>query len=122
MTQNAFLRVRWEVLGLSAAQWPRPPKTHPAKSLRVVRAACRAGGRSNAGVLFHRQVRRTQWISGVEWLGAVPAHWEIAALKHLVSQPIIDGPHESDRSGRSFGPARPQGGAVAKTDKGIGWW
>jgi type I restriction enzyme S subunit len=33
--------------------------------------------------------------SGIEWLGAVPAHWEIVALKHLVSQPIIDGPHES---------------------------
>lgn len=33
--------------------------------------------------------------SGIEWLGAVPAHWEIVALKHLVSRPIIDGPHES---------------------------
>jgi type I restriction enzyme S subunit len=33
--------------------------------------------------------------SGVEWLGEVPEHWEIVALKYLVSQPIIDGPHES---------------------------
>jgi type I restriction enzyme, S subunit len=33
--------------------------------------------------------------SGIEWFGAVPAHWEIVALKHLVSRPIIDGPHES---------------------------
>jgi type I restriction enzyme S subunit len=33
--------------------------------------------------------------SGIEWLGDVPAHWEVVALKHLVSRPIIDGPHES---------------------------
>ena len=33
--------------------------------------------------------------SGIEWLGEVPKHWLIVALKHLVSQPIIDGPHES---------------------------
>lgn len=33
--------------------------------------------------------------SGVEWLGEVPAHWEVTALKHLVRAPIIDGPHET---------------------------
>ena len=33
--------------------------------------------------------------SGVEWLGEVPEHWKVAALKHLVSAPIIDGPHVS---------------------------
>lgn len=33
--------------------------------------------------------------SGIEWLGKVPAHWEVIALKHLVSRPIIDGPHET---------------------------
>jgi type I restriction enzyme S subunit len=33
--------------------------------------------------------------SGVEWLGQVPAHWSVVALKRLVSIPIIDGPHES---------------------------
>lgn len=33
--------------------------------------------------------------SGIEWLGDVPEHWEVVALKHLVSHPIIDGPHES---------------------------
>lgn len=33
--------------------------------------------------------------SGVEWLGKVPAHWPIPALKHLVATPITDGPHET---------------------------
>lgn len=33
--------------------------------------------------------------SGVAWLGEVPAHWNVVALKHLVSNPIIDGPHET---------------------------
>ncbi len=33
--------------------------------------------------------------SGIEWLGDVPAHWQVVALKHLVSRPIIDGPHET---------------------------
>lgn len=33
--------------------------------------------------------------SGVEWLGDVPEHWEVVGLKHLVSRPIIDGPHET---------------------------
>jgi type I restriction enzyme S subunit len=31
--------------------------------------------------------------SGVEWLGEVPEHWKVISLKHLVSAPIIDGPH-----------------------------
>lgn len=33
--------------------------------------------------------------SGVEWLGQVPAHWQVVALKRLVSTPITDGPHET---------------------------
>ncbi|QNK03481.1 restriction endonuclease subunit S [Dyella telluris] len=33
--------------------------------------------------------------SGVEWLGRIPAHWKPMALKHLVSTPITDGPHET---------------------------
>ena len=33
--------------------------------------------------------------SGVEWLGEVPEHWVVSSIKHLVSHPIIDGPHVS---------------------------
>lgn len=33
--------------------------------------------------------------SGVEWLGMVPEHWICAAIKHIVSIPITDGPHET---------------------------
>lgn len=33
--------------------------------------------------------------SGVEWLGEVPEHWEIMALKRIVSTPVTDGPHET---------------------------
>lgn len=33
--------------------------------------------------------------SGVAWLGKVPAHWKVLSLKHLVSVPITDGPHET---------------------------
>ena len=33
--------------------------------------------------------------SGVEWLGEVPEGWEVAPLKHIVSTPITDGPHET---------------------------
>ena len=33
--------------------------------------------------------------SGVEWLGEVPAHWEVTPLKHVVATPITDGPHET---------------------------
>jgi len=33
--------------------------------------------------------------SGVEWLGEVPEHWEVKALKHIVSTPVTDGPHET---------------------------
>lgn len=33
--------------------------------------------------------------SGVASLGDIPKHWEAVALKHLVSIPIIDGPHET---------------------------
>jgi len=33
--------------------------------------------------------------SGVVWLGDVPGHWDVVPLKHLVSVPITDGPHET---------------------------
>ena len=33
--------------------------------------------------------------SGIEWLGDVPAHWEILPLKRWVSTKITDGPHET---------------------------
>ena len=33
--------------------------------------------------------------SGVEWLGEVPGHWEVMAIKRLVSVPVTDGPHET---------------------------
>jgi type I restriction enzyme S subunit len=33
--------------------------------------------------------------SGIDWLGDIPAHWDIAALKHIVATPITDGPHET---------------------------
>ena len=33
--------------------------------------------------------------SGVEWLGDIPAHWEILPLKRWVSTKITDGPHET---------------------------
>lgn len=33
--------------------------------------------------------------SGVEWLGEVPVHWDVCAIKNIVSTPITDGPHET---------------------------
>lgn len=33
--------------------------------------------------------------SGVEWLRDLPAHWKVRSLKHIVSTPITDGPHET---------------------------
>lgn len=33
--------------------------------------------------------------SGMEWLGQVPEHWEVHAIKHIVSTPVTDGPHET---------------------------
>ena len=33
--------------------------------------------------------------SGIEWLGDVPEHWEVMAIKRIVSEPITDGPHET---------------------------
>ncbi|MEY8198610.1 MAG: restriction endonuclease subunit S [Colwellia sp.] len=33
--------------------------------------------------------------SGVEWLGDVPEHWDVVAIKHIVSTPVTDGPHET---------------------------
>lgn len=35
------------------------------------------------------------WSSGVDWLGAIPSHWTVIALKRALSQPITDGPHET---------------------------
>lgn len=31
--------------------------------------------------------------SGVEWIGEIPAHWEVTSVKHTLSTPITDGPH-----------------------------
>jgi type I restriction enzyme S subunit len=33
--------------------------------------------------------------SGVEWIGLVPTHWSVVALKRLVATRITDGPHET---------------------------
>ncbi len=33
--------------------------------------------------------------SGVKWLGEVPEHWDVCAIKNIVSTPITDGPHET---------------------------
>lgn len=33
--------------------------------------------------------------SGVEWLGDVPEHWTVCAVKHILATPITDGPHET---------------------------
>lgn len=33
--------------------------------------------------------------SGIEWLGEVPEHWDVCAIKHIVSTPVTDGPHET---------------------------
>ena len=33
--------------------------------------------------------------SGVEWLGKVPAHWDVSNIKRLVATPVTDGPHET---------------------------
>jgi type I restriction enzyme S subunit len=33
--------------------------------------------------------------SGVDWLGEVPAHWEVLPLKRAVATRITDGPHET---------------------------
>lgn len=33
--------------------------------------------------------------SGVEWLGDIPAHWEVFPLKRWLETPITDGPHET---------------------------
>jgi type I restriction enzyme S subunit len=31
----------------------------------------------------------------VDWLGEVLGHWEVSAVKHIVSTPVTDGPHET---------------------------
>jgi type I restriction enzyme S subunit len=33
--------------------------------------------------------------SGIDWLGQIPKHWAIPALKFALSEPIADGPHET---------------------------
>jgi type I restriction enzyme S subunit len=33
--------------------------------------------------------------SGVEWIGEIPKGWSLVSLKHLVSDKITDGPHET---------------------------
>jgi type I restriction enzyme S subunit len=52
-------------------------------------------------VIVHRAVTRGLDLnvrlrsSGVVWLGDVPEHWEVLALKRWVSAKITDGPHET---------------------------
>jgi len=33
--------------------------------------------------------------SGIEWLGEVPEGWDVVPIKHIVSIPVTDGPHET---------------------------
>jgi len=33
--------------------------------------------------------------SGIEWLGEIPEYWEAVPIKHIVSIPVTDGPHET---------------------------
>ncbi len=33
--------------------------------------------------------------SGVEWLGEIPAHWEVSRIKWIVETPVTDGPHKT---------------------------
>jgi type I restriction enzyme S subunit len=33
--------------------------------------------------------------SGVEWIGEIPTGWEVFKIKHIVTVPVTDGPHES---------------------------
>lgn len=33
--------------------------------------------------------------SSIDWLGDIPIHWDIAAIKHIVETPVTDGPHET---------------------------
>ena len=33
--------------------------------------------------------------SEIEWLGNIPANWDIHSLKRVLSTPITDGPHET---------------------------
>jgi type I restriction enzyme S subunit len=33
--------------------------------------------------------------SGVEWLGMVPKSWRISSLRQVLSDSIVDGPHET---------------------------
>ena len=33
--------------------------------------------------------------SGIEWLGEVPAHWEVKKLKHIVTKPLMYGANEA---------------------------
>ena len=33
--------------------------------------------------------------SGIEWIGEIPVEWQVSKIKHLLSTPITDGPHET---------------------------
>ncbi len=33
--------------------------------------------------------------SGVGWLGGIPSQWKALSLRHLLAQPVSDGPHET---------------------------
>jgi type I restriction enzyme S subunit len=35
--------------------------------------------------------------SGIEWIGEIPAHWEIVPIKYSLKIPLTDGPHETPK-------------------------
>lgn len=53
------------------------------RRLAVISHAVTSGSASNC------QTRE----SGNEWLGSVPNHWEVLKLRHVLAEPITDGPH-----------------------------
>ncbi|NQY29173.1 MAG: restriction endonuclease subunit S [Flavobacteriaceae bacterium] len=50
-------------------------------------------------ILIHKAVTQglnpnvTLKNSGVEWIGEIPEHWEVTAVKYVLEIPITDGPH-----------------------------
>ncbi|RPD88420.1 restriction endonuclease subunit S [Luteimonas sp. 100069] len=62
--------------------------------------------------------------SGIAWLGEVPAHWEVRALKSIVATPITDGPHETPvflEEGVPFVSAEAVSGGAINFDKVRGY-
>lgn len=62
--------------------------------------------------------------SEVEWLGAVPSHWTVTAMKWILSIPITDGPHETPEfldEGIPFVSAEAVSSGVIRFDKVRGY-